>query len=100
MGCVSARADWLGGISASAINLGGVIAKSVRIGGIFTSTEYKGGISADANRTGGISARCGLVCTANFVRRLNVSKDVCWLIPENEFKDLFVVFSNVDWVIN
>lgn len=54
----------------------------------------------DVSNIGQIKARCGVVCSLVEVKPyINVSPDVIWLIPSNNFSQDVVVYSNVTWVI-
>lgn len=44
--------------------------------------------------------KCGLVCTLNTIKHLNIEPDVLWLMPENNFYGDVVVYSNVEWKVS
>lgn len=46
-----------------------------------------------------ITFRCGLVCTVGSKYYLRVPQDSIWLLPENDFSQEVVVYSNVTWTI-
>lgn len=46
-----------------------------------------------------LSFRCGLVCSINDNRRLEVQEGTIWLMPENDFSQDVVVYANVTWRI-
>lgn len=46
-----------------------------------------------------VEFRCGLVCTLGDAFYLNVEPELIWLLPENDFSEDVVVYSNVRWTI-
>lgn len=68
----------------------GIHAHSARVGE---------GIRILADRMGGIEVTCGLVCSVNKVRYLNVEPKAVFLMPGNDFRDDVLVTANVDWLV-
>lgn len=57
-------------------------------------------VSFDTLRRGKqLSFNCGLVCSLSDAFYLNVEPEVIWLIPDNDFSQDVVVYSNVTWTI-
>lgn len=46
-----------------------------------------------------LSFRCGLVCSVNSHFYLEVPQETIWLIPDNDFSQDVVIYSNVSWTI-
>ena len=67
---------------------------------INATTIRRTSIKAKSKRCARINARCGIVCSIGTASTLKVNKEYVWLMPENMFDDSFVIYSNVDWVIN
>ena len=42
---------------------------------------------------------CGLVCSTSEAFYLNVEPEYIWLLPENDFSEDVVIYSNVSWTI-
>lgn len=68
----------------------GIHAHSARVGE---------GIRIHADRMGGMKVTCGLVCSVNKVRYLNVEPKAIFLMPGNDFRDDVLVTANVDWLV-
>ena len=43
--------------------------------------------------------KCGLVCSVGSEFYLRVPQEYIWLLPENDFSEDVVVYSNVTWTI-
>lgn len=57
-------------------------------------------VTFDGERVGEpLSFRCGLVCSTGSDFYLQVPQESIWLLPENDFSQDVVVYSNVTWVI-
>lgn len=52
-----------------------------------------------ARRGEPLSFRCGLVCSVNSHFYLEVPQETIWLIPDNDFSQDVVIYSNVSWII-
>ena len=65
------------------------------------SAERRGkDFTATLTRKGSpLEFRCGLVCTLGDAFYLNVKPELIWLLPENDFSQDVVVYSNVIWTI-
>lgn len=48
----------------------------------------------------GLEFRVGVVCSVSDVSYLNVQPEYVWLMPENNFTDEVVVYSNVVWNVS
>lgn len=73
-----------------------------RVGELFTPSVNQVGevMNVSISRIGdSLSIRCGLVCSANETKYLRVPMDNIWLIPDNNFSQDVVVYSNVSWII-
>lgn len=46
-----------------------------------------------------MTVTCGLVCSVNKTRYLNVKPETIFLMPGNNFTDNVLVMSNVDWKV-
>lgn len=46
-----------------------------------------------------VEFRCGLVCSVSDDFYLNVEPEYIWLLPENDFSEDVVIYSNVRWTI-
>lgn len=46
-----------------------------------------------------IEFRCGLVCSTNSRFYIDIPMEHIWLIPENDFSEDVVIYSNVSWTI-
>lgn len=46
-----------------------------------------------------VEFRCGLVCSVSDAFYLNVEPEFIWLLPENDFSEDVVIYSNVTWTI-
>mgnify|MGYP000136455959 FL=1 len=68
----------------------GIHAHSARVGE---------GIRILADRMGGMKVTCGLVCSVNKVRYLNVEPKAIFLMAGNDFRDDVLVIANVDWQV-
>lgn len=65
------------------------------------SAERRGkDFTATLTRKGSpVEFRCGLVCTLRETFYLKVEPEMIWLLPENNFSEDVVVYSNVTWTI-
>lgn len=58
------------------------------------------GFDIHTSRIGGMTVTCGLVCSVNKTRYLNVEPKAIFLMPGNNFTDSVLVVSNVDWKVS
>lgn len=100
MSCLTAKIKYQGGINCEmTYNRRFAVDTYRRERGINAEFSKKNNFGANTKKVGTILVQFGLVCSINYVRKLAVSKEHLWLLPENMFEDSFVVFTNVDWQI-
>ena len=103
-GCIDISVRRVGGVLSATLKRQGkgVSAQATREGkGMsFLTKVMNEMMTFDGERIGDpLSFRCGLVCSTGSDFYLQVPQESIWLLPENDFSQDVVVYSNVTWVI-
>jgi len=57
-------------------------------------------VNVEVAKLNRFNVSCGLICSVNKSEYIILNKSILWLVPENNYSEELVIYSNTDWKIN